>query len=69
MASEDACELVRGLIPACRHTVYLTGQQPTRLVKPHPNQLRETNSMVEEFMLLANVSVAEAIVSKYPTCR
>ncbi|KAI8464454.1 MAG: hypothetical protein J3K34DRAFT_526194 [Monoraphidium minutum] len=31
-------------------------------------QLRETNSMVEEFMLLANVAVAAAIVERYPTC-
>lgn len=29
-------------------------------------ELRETNSMVEEFMLLANVSVAEKIVHEFP---
>ena len=27
---------------------------------------RETNSMVEEFMLLANISVAKKILSHYP---
>lgn len=29
-------------------------------------KLRETNSMVEEFMLLANVSVAEKILEEFP---
>lgn len=29
-------------------------------------QIRETNSMVEEFMLLANISVAEKIFSEFP---
>jgi exosome complex exonuclease DIS3/RRP44 len=29
-------------------------------------QLRETNSMVEEFMLLANCSVAEKIEKEFP---
>ena len=29
---------------------------------------RETNSMVEEFMLLANVSVAERISREFPVC-
>ena len=31
-------------------------------------QLLETNSMVEEFMLLANVSVAEQILVEFPEC-
>ncbi|XP_037070638.1 exosome complex exonuclease RRP44-like [Pollicipes pollicipes] len=31
-------------------------------------QLLETNSMVEEFMLLANVSVAEKILEEFPEC-
>uniref|UniRef100_A0A2M4CSQ7 Protein DIS3 homolog n=1 Tax=Anopheles darlingi TaxID=43151 RepID=A0A2M4CSQ7_ANODA len=31
-------------------------------------QLLDTNSMVEEFMLLANVSVAEKIESEFPEC-
>uniref|UniRef100_A0A069DZM9 Protein DIS3 homolog n=1 Tax=Panstrongylus megistus TaxID=65343 RepID=A0A069DZM9_9HEMI len=31
-------------------------------------QLLDTNSMVEEFMLLANVSVAEKIVADFPDC-
>lgn len=29
-------------------------------------QMYETNSLVEEFMLLANVSVAEKILSRFP---
>lgn len=31
-------------------------------------QMRETNSMVEEFMLLANCTVAEHIVTEFPEC-
>ncbi|CAG0883873.1 unnamed protein product [Darwinula stevensoni] len=31
-------------------------------------QLRETNSMVEEFMLLANISVAKKILEDFPEC-
>ncbi|KAK2185620.1 hypothetical protein NP493_229g01009 [Ridgeia piscesae] len=31
-------------------------------------ELRETNSMVEEFMLLANISVAEKILAEFPDC-
>ncbi|KAF4520987.1 hypothetical protein B566_EDAN002483 [Ephemera danica] len=31
-------------------------------------KLRDTNSMVEEFMLLANVSVAERILQDFPDC-
>lgn len=31
-------------------------------------KLRETNSMVEEFMLLANISVAEKIFEEFPEC-
>lgn len=31
-------------------------------------KLFETNSMVEEFMLLANISVAEKILQDFPEC-
>ncbi|CAK9828415.1 Exosome complex exonuclease RRP44 [Anthophora retusa] len=31
-------------------------------------QLQETNSMIEEFMLLANISVAKKIVKEFPEC-
>ncbi|ELU08883.1 hypothetical protein CAPTEDRAFT_225692 [Capitella teleta] len=31
-------------------------------------ELRETNSMVEEFMLLANISVAKKITQEFPNC-
>lgn len=31
-------------------------------------QLRETNQMIEEFMLLANISVAKKIHSSFPAC-
>ena len=33
-----------------------------------PSALRETNSMVEEFMLLANISVAQKIYDEFSEC-
>lgn len=37
-------------------------------IEVQAKQLRETNSMVEEFMLLANISVAEKIYKEFPEC-
>ncbi|GLG96173.1 Exosome complex exonuclease RRP44 [Gryllus bimaculatus] len=37
-------------------------------IEVEAKKLRETNSMVEEFMLLANISVAEKIVEEFPEC-
>jgi exoribonuclease R len=45
---------------------------PTTSSPPPPRcfyeQTHDTNSMVEEMMLLANVSVAQAIVNRFPSC-
>lgn len=37
-------------------------------IEVEAKKMRETNSMVEEFMLLANVSVAEHIEREFPEC-
>ena len=37
-------------------------------IEVETKQLRDTNSMVEEFMLLANISVAEKIYEEFPEC-
>ncbi|XP_034936260.1 exosome complex exonuclease RRP44 [Chelonus insularis] len=37
-------------------------------IEVEAKKLRDTNSMVEEFMLLANTSVAEKIVQEFPEC-
>ncbi|KAJ6635843.1 Exosome complex exonuclease RRP44 [Pseudolycoriella hygida] len=37
-------------------------------IEVEAKKMRETNSMVEEFMLLANVSVAEKIEKEFPEC-
>ncbi|XP_063241362.1 exosome complex exonuclease RRP44 isoform X2 [Bacillus rossius redtenbacheri] len=37
-------------------------------IEVESKKLRETNSMVEEFMLLANISVAERILQEFPEC-
>ncbi len=37
-------------------------------IEVEAKKMRDTNSMVEEFMLLANVSVAEKIEKEFPEC-
>lgn len=37
-------------------------------IEVEAKKLRETNSMVEEFMLLANISVATKILEDFPEC-
>lgn len=37
-------------------------------IEVEAKKMRDTNSMVEEFMLLANVSVAEKIEAEFPEC-
>ncbi|XP_067651291.1 exosome complex exonuclease RRP44-like [Haliotis asinina] len=37
-------------------------------IEVQTKELRETNSMVEEFMLLANISVAEKTLKEFPDC-
>ncbi|CAG5093776.1 Similar to RRP44A: Exosome complex exonuclease RRP44 homolog A (Arabidopsis thaliana) [Cotesia congregata] len=37
-------------------------------IEVEAKKLRDTNSMVEEFMLLANISVAEKILAEFPDC-
>ena len=37
-------------------------------IEVEAKKMRDTNSMVEEFMLLANISVAEKIVQEFPEC-
>ncbi|XP_071873315.1 exosome complex exonuclease RRP44-like protein Dis3 [Bombus fervidus] len=37
-------------------------------IEVEAKKLRETNSMVEEFMLLANISVAKKILEEFPEC-
>lgn len=37
-------------------------------IEVQAKKIVDTNSMVEEFMLLANVSVAEKLAAEYPQC-
>lgn len=37
-------------------------------IEVEAKKIRDTNSMVEEFMLLANISVAEKILAEFPDC-
>ncbi|EDV25093.1 uncharacterized protein TRIADDRAFT_25898 [Trichoplax adhaerens] len=51
--------------PEIRFQVDSETHDPLELVK---KELRETNSLVEEFMLLANITVAERIYEIFPQC-
>jgi exoribonuclease R len=50
----------------------LTLEPPLESALPAPParrlQVRETNQMVEELMLLANIAVAEKIYRSFPSC-
>lgn len=37
-------------------------------VEVQAKKIMDTNSMVEEFMLLANISVAQRLATEYPQC-
>jgi len=49
--------------PEVRFNLENDSQDP---VDVEMKELKETNALVEEFMLLANISVAKKIHSKYP---
>jgi exoribonuclease R len=51
--------------PEIRFQVDSETQDP---IEVEAKKLRETNSMVEEFMLLANISVATKILEDFPEC-
>lgn len=51
--------------PEIRFQVDSETQDP---IEVEAKKLRETNSMVEEFMLLANISVAIKILEDFPEC-
>ncbi|KAI8970424.1 exosome complex exonuclease RRP44-like protein [Mycotypha africana] len=51
--------------PEVRFNLENDSQDP---VDVEMKELKETNALVEEFMLLANISVAKKIFSKFPSC-
>jgi exosome complex exonuclease DIS3/RRP44 len=46
--------------------VHLDSSETTGPIDVEQKQLLETNSLVEEFMLLANISVAQRIYDQFP---
>jgi exosome complex exonuclease DIS3/RRP44 len=46
--------------------IYLDSSESSDPIDVEQKELRETNSLVEEFMLLANISVAEKIQETFP---
>jgi exosome complex exonuclease DIS3/RRP44 len=46
--------------------IHLASSESSEPVDVEQKELRETNSLVEEFMLLANVSVAQKIQETFP---
>lgn len=62
------CFFIRALVlasPEVRFHVDSETHEPLEVVV---KKMRETNSMVEEFMLLANISVATRILAEFPEC-
>ncbi len=61
--ASSAC---RALVLASPEIRFYIDSETHDPIEVQAKQIRETNSMVEEFMLLANVSVAEKIYEEFP---
>ena len=55
-------------VGACSCQVTILPPPGCIICAPSLAQVREANQMVEEMMLLANISVAEKIVAHFPSC-
>lgn len=58
----------RALVLASSEIRFQVDSETLDPIQVEAKQIRETNSMVEEFMLLANISVAEKILQDFPEC-
>lgn len=46
--------------------IHMESAESTEPIDVEQKEMRETNSLVEEFMLLANISVAQRIYDQFP---
>jgi exosome complex exonuclease DIS3/RRP44 len=58
----------RALVLASPEIRFQVDSETLDPIEVEAKKLRETNSMVEEFMLLANISVAKKILEDFPEC-
>lgn len=58
----------RALVLASPEIRFQVDEETHDPIEVEAKKLRETNSMVEEFMLLANISVAKKILEEFPDC-
>lgn len=58
----------RALVLASPEIRFQVDSETHEPLEVEAKQLRDTNSMVEEFMLLANITVAEHIAAEFPEC-
>lgn len=58
----------RALVLASPEIRFQVDSETLDPIEVEAKKLRETNSMVEEFMLLANISVAHRILEDFPEC-
>lgn len=58
----------RALVLASPEIRFQVDSETHEPLEVEAKQLRDTNSMVEEFMLLANITVAEHIANEFPEC-
>jgi exosome complex exonuclease DIS3/RRP44 len=56
------------LVLACPEILFQIDSETHDPIEVEAKKLRETNSMVEEFMVLANCSVTEKIFKEFPEC-
>lgn len=62
------CFLIRALLLASPEIRFHVDSETHEPLEVAAKKLLETNSMVEEFMLLANISVAQHILREFPEC-
>lgn len=66
--NNEVCLFHRALVLASPEIRFQVDSETLDPVEVETKKLRETNSMVEEFMLLANISVANKILEDFPEC-
>lgn len=64
----NSCLNSRALVLASPEIRFQVDSETHEPLEVEAKQLRDTNSMVEEFMLLANITVAEHIANEFPEC-
>nr|CAD7453909.1 unnamed protein product [Timema tahoe] len=65
---DELSKSLRALVLASPEIRFQVDSETHDPIEVESKKLRDTNSMVEEFMLLANISVAKKILEEFPEC-